>query len=802
MWLMILAAGTTFAATPTITKSGSKWALANDNLQTVVSFSGGSIKMTSLYNKRALKEYLGASPNARLFWYQDGNGNSMAANDGGWTLGADTISDIRCFGKSWGKQLEVTVSRTSPVAMQVRLVFDIYNDMSGLHYYTFIKNNNTSTNLKIVNSEVISLDLPNNPHTIIYANQNNLGRGSTTDAKVDCMNAVCTYNTGDGWAINPELNIHTSNDSARKPFGYLDCWSGNSKIVKFYTLPECVQLDLFPNEEFEYLGVNMTTFKGDYLDGLMAVEDHFINRYKFTSVKSIFASNDWDWYNKGLRTDAFYRSTCVPQVKAAGYDAIYVDDLWNVSGSSTAAVPSFTSDMPGLCNWIRSQGLQVGFWYSFCGRGGLDLADPNAVTAVKNSVINGLIGQYGSVWQQIDLPHFSANTAATGYSHGWDSAYRKTRNGMNAMQEINRAHPNYNFRISREVDDGTYHTCGLIHQMDNGMVIPVDADGKEGTLPQLFGMLGSFPVEGLSMSCQPWDNTSKTCYTMYGAREAMTYQNPSQWTNASAMLAFNNWKRTPGIAAMRSNVFRPVNIGFDGNYAWMYLNADRSKAMLIACSSTGNFTADGIRWLDDSRNYQVRDISYHDDGTFANAVVGCFSGSTLKANGLAIHFKPGNSYGGAYWLDSTVGAPPSPPVPPPTPKSAFNQIEAENCYFMSGAQIADCADTGGGQCVGWIANGSFVAYKYIHFGSGPTGMVARVASDHSGGNIEVRLNSPFGTLLGTCAVTGTGGWNNWTTKSCSISGVTGIQNVYLVFTGGTGALFNVNWFRFTSSGPE
>ena len=56
-----------------------------------------------------------------------------------------------------------------------------------------------------------------------------------------------------------------------------------------------------------------------------------------------------------------------------------------------------------------------------------------------------------------------------------------------------------------------------------------------------------------------------------------------------------------------------------------------------------------------------------------------------------------------------------------------------------------------------------------------------------------------GTLVGTCAVPGTGGWQTWVTRTCSVSGVTGVHNVYLKFTGGSGYLFNVNWWKFNFS---
>jgi hypothetical protein len=62
-----------------------------------------------------------------------------------------------------------------------------------------------------------------------------------------------------------------------------------------------------------------------------------------------------------------------------------------------------------------------------------------------------------------------------------------------------------------------------------------------------------------------------------------------------------------------------------------------------------------------------------------------------------------------------------------------------------------------------------------------------------------RWSAP-GTLVGTCTVPGTGGWQTWTTVTCPISGATGTHDLYLKFTGGSGNLFNVNWWQFTAAG--
>ncbi|RCX14837.1 dockerin type I repeat protein [Anaerobacterium chartisolvens] len=123
-----------------------------------------------------------------------------------------------------------------------------------------------------------------------------------------------------------------------------------------------------------------------------------------------------------------------------------------------------------------------------------------------------------------------------------------------------------------------------------------------------------------------------------------------------------------------------------------------------------------------------------------------------------------------------------------------SQIEAESYTSQSGIQTETCSE--GGQNIGYIENGDYAVYKGINFGSNTTGFQARVASGASGGNIEIRLDSINGPLVGTCAVTGTGGWQTWADAKCNISGASGTHDLYLKFTGGSGYLFNVNWFQF------
>jgi hypothetical protein len=130
----------------------------------------------------------------------------------------------------------------------------------------------------------------------------------------------------------------------------------------------------------------------------------------------------------------------------------------------------------------------------------------------------------------------------------------------------------------------------------------------------------------------------------------------------------------------------------------------------------------------------------------------------------------------------------------------FQQVEAETIAFSSGLKTEVCSE--GGMDVTSINNGDYIKVKNVSFGSGVTSFEARVASAGSGGNIELRLDTQTGTLLGTCAVSGTGGAQTWMTKTCTVSGATGVHDLFLRFTGGSGALFNFNWWRFAGPGAS
>ena len=95
-----------------------------------------------------------------------------------------------------------------------------------------------------------------------------------------------------------------------------------------------------------------------------------------------------------------------------------------------------------------------------------------------------------------------------------------------------------------------------------------------------------------------------------------------------------------------------------------------------------------------------------------------------------------------------------------------------------------------------VDDGDYIRVAGVDFASGPTTFEARVASNGTGGTIELRIDSETASPIGTCEIPDTGGAQAWSTVSCSIDEVKGIHDLYFVFKGEGAGLFNFNHWRF------
>ncbi|WP_435812932.1 carbohydrate-binding protein [Streptomyces tendae] len=123
--------------------------------------------------------------------------------------------------------------------------------------------------------------------------------------------------------------------------------------------------------------------------------------------------------------------------------------------------------------------------------------------------------------------------------------------------------------------------------------------------------------------------------------------------------------------------------------------------------------------------------------------------------------------------------------------------EAEAFTSASGVQAAAHAAASGGQTLGHIDDGDWAGYASVPT-AGATRFSARVSSAGAGGTVQIRAGSATGPLLGSLTVPVTGGWETFTSISTSLT-AGGSGPLFLTFTGGSGALFDIDTFTVTAS---
>jgi len=127
-------------------------------------------------------------------------------------------------------------------------------------------------------------------------------------------------------------------------------------------------------------------------------------------------------------------------------------------------------------------------------------------------------------------------------------------------------------------------------------------------------------------------------------------------------------------------------------------------------------------------------------------------------------------------------------LPIPT---VLDRIQAEFYTTMSGIQLQDTLDEGGGKNVGWIDDGDFLTYQLRVLEAGTYRVTYRVASENGGG--QIRMNMSFVTLT-TTAIDATGGWQVWTdVTSSEFQLQAGVYTFTLTAVSGG---FNLNYFTF------
>ncbi|WP_437063723.1 ThuA domain-containing protein [Streptomyces sp. enrichment culture] len=123
--------------------------------------------------------------------------------------------------------------------------------------------------------------------------------------------------------------------------------------------------------------------------------------------------------------------------------------------------------------------------------------------------------------------------------------------------------------------------------------------------------------------------------------------------------------------------------------------------------------------------------------------------------------------------------------------------QAEHFTTQQGVSAIDKTGANGGKTVGDIHDGDWISFSPYKF-DGQKKLTVRASSGGSGGYLEVRTGSPNGKLHGSAYIPPTGGWETFEDVDVPLRALPKkTTELYLVFKGGEGALYDVDDFEFS-----
>ena len=125
--------------------------------------------------------------------------------------------------------------------------------------------------------------------------------------------------------------------------------------------------------------------------------------------------------------------------------------------------------------------------------------------------------------------------------------------------------------------------------------------------------------------------------------------------------------------------------------------------------------------------------------------------------------------------------------------------QAEHFTQSNGVQLSAPGDAHGGSAVGFIDNGDWIMFRPYTL-AGVQSFSARVGAVAGGNTLSLRVDSPTGPLVGQVTVPATGGYGVFQSVTGAITQQTGTRDLYLVFTGAGGGLYDIDEFTLNSSG--
>ncbi|WP_437330037.1 family 43 glycosylhydrolase [Sorangium sp. So ce381] len=220
--------------------------------------------------------------------------------------------------------------------------------------------------------------------------------------------------------------------------------------------------------------------------------------------------------------------------------------------------------------------------------------------------------------------------------------------------------------------------------------------------------------------------------------------------------------------AAYSELAEPVVVGASvpapaGKAVWLKLVRSEHKA-------TGWFSTDGVEWTQVGAEIDISAL----DGFYAMA-------HTWIGNQAGMFATNSRAYFDLF-----------------TYRDGFTPIPAAEADQQSGAQVV--SSTSAGSVLGDLESGDWAMFGSVDLGSGGVkskAIALEASSAGAGGTVEVWIDPlAGGSMIGTCALPGTDGWEKWKTTTCNVAPTSGTHEVYLKVKGGQGELVRLASLRF------
>ena len=297
------------------------------------------------------------------------------------------------------------------------------------------------------------------------------------------------------------------------------------------------------------------------------------------------------------------------------------------------------------------------------------------------------------------------------------------------------------------------------------------------------------------------------------------------WTTVSRTMTLAG-----GVQILRLSLDAIASSEHVGTFNWLRLTSasvPSTPSNLNAVTVTGGIK---LTWADNANNESnfVIERKTGVGGTFAPlATVGgnvtTYSDFTVAASTTYIYrVKATNAIGSSgYSNESTIAVPAAPTQDPyrgvPFQVGqlievedfdlggegiAYHDIESSNlggAYRSgSGVDIQPTSDSGGGYNIGWTKAGEWLEYTVEVPQSGEYLLEVRLSNKAAGGVFHVEVG---GVSTGAISVPNTGGWQNWTTVSRTMTLAGGVQILRLSLDAIASSehVGTFNWLRLTSA---